>query len=229
MSEHPPRQPELRGPSAWIRGLFSVLAALLINALLVGFIYQLVHRGSGTLAGMEGLQEIEFVRFISERRRPSEPPPSEARRPSEPPPEPARSLPQTRPSEPTRPRPPRLALPRLHLDLPAIDSGGPYLGDLRPEMAPQALDAGVPVFQVPPLYPPRARRAGIEGVVTVEFTIADDGSVKDPRIVSAEPPRVFERAVLRAIRRWRFQPRRVDGRAVAWRARKQITFRLEGR
>jgi protein TonB len=205
-----------------------VLAALAINALLVGFIHQLVHRNQGTLAGIEGLQAIEFVRFIPEPQRPSESPRSSPRQPI-PPPEPAQTLTQPLRSEPARPRPPRLALPRLHLDLPGIDTGGPYLGDLRPAPTPQGLDAGTPVFQVPPLYPPRARRAGIEGAVTVEFTITPDGSVKDPEVVSADPPRVFDRAVLRAIRRWRFDPRRVDGRAVEWRARKQITFRLEGR
>lgn len=222
------RAKDLRDPPAWVRGLCSVLAALLVNALLVGFIHQLVHRTQGTLAGIEGLQDIEFVRFVPEPQRPPEPPRSSPQQPT-PPPEPAQSLPQPLRPEPARPRPPRLALPRLHLDLPGIDTGGPYLGDLRPAATPQGLDAGTPVFQVPPLYPPRARRAGIEGAVTVEFTITPDGSIKDPEIVGADPPQVFDRAVLRAIRRWRFNPRRVDGRAVEWRARKQITFRLGGR
>jgi protein TonB len=91
------------------------------------------------------------------------------------------------------------------------------------------LDAGEPSLQIPPVYPPRAKRMGIEGEVTVEFTITADGSVEDAKIVEADPSRVFDRAVLRAIRRWKFAPRIVNGRAIERRARKQIVFKLERR
>ena len=40
----------------------------------------------------------------------------------------------------------------------------------------------------------------------VEFTVAADGSVSNARVVRADPPRVFDREALTAVRRWRFEP-----------------------
>ena len=57
-----------------------------------------------------------------------------------------------------------------------------------------------------PAYPPEALRAGESGEVVVEFTVNPDGSVSNPRVVRANPPRVFDRAAINAVRRWRFQP-----------------------
>ncbi len=57
-----------------------------------------------------------------------------------------------------------------------------------------------------PQYPPAALRSGESGEVVVEFTVNPDGSVSNPRVVRANPPRVFDRAALNAVRNWRFQP-----------------------
>jgi protein TonB len=57
-----------------------------------------------------------------------------------------------------------------------------------------------------PRYPPDALRAGTSGEVQVEFTVAVDGSVSAARVVRADPPRVFDREALNAVRRWRFEP-----------------------
>lgn len=48
--------------------------------------------------------------------------------------------------------------------------------------------APVPSYRPPPVYPRRAKKNGTEGVVTVAFTIAKDGTVHQPRIVKAIPP-----------------------------------------
>lgn len=57
-----------------------------------------------------------------------------------------------------------------------------------------------------PRYPTEAYRAGTSGEVQVEFTVAADGSVSDVRVVRANPPRVFDREAVSAVKRWRFQP-----------------------
>ncbi len=57
-----------------------------------------------------------------------------------------------------------------------------------------------------PRYPPEALRAGQSGEVQVEFTVAADGSVSAARVVRSNPPRVFDREALSAVKRWRFQP-----------------------
>lgn len=57
-----------------------------------------------------------------------------------------------------------------------------------------------------PRFPPEALRAGTSGEVQVEFTVGVDGSVTSARVVRANPPRVFDREAVNAVRRWRFEP-----------------------
>uniref|UniRef100_UPI00105D27BB energy transducer TonB n=1 Tax=Cognatilysobacter segetis TaxID=2492394 RepID=UPI00105D27BB len=58
----------------------------------------------------------------------------------------------------------------------------------------------------PPAFPPEALRSAQSGEVQVEFTVSPDGSVSAARVVRANPPRVFDRAAVSAVKRWRFQP-----------------------
>jgi periplasmic protein TonB len=58
----------------------------------------------------------------------------------------------------------------------------------------------------PPKYPAEALRAGTSGEVLVEFTVATDGSVSSARVVRGNPPRVFDREAVAAVKRWRYQP-----------------------
>jgi protein TonB len=57
-----------------------------------------------------------------------------------------------------------------------------------------------------PAYPPDAYRSATAGEVVVELTVGTDGSVSSARVVRSTPPRVFDRAALAAVKRWRFQP-----------------------
>lgn len=57
-----------------------------------------------------------------------------------------------------------------------------------------------------PRFPPEALRAGTAGEVQVEFTVGIDGTVTNARVVRADPPRVFDREAMSAVRRWRFEP-----------------------
>lgn len=99
-----------------------------------------------------------------------------------------------------------IAAPRADYDIDI--SGGPNLGG-------PASDADViPLVRVLPQYPPRASARGIEGWVIVEFTITAAGTVKDPIVVDADPPGIFNRAMLRAIRKWKYKPKIEDGIAV---------------
>lgn len=75
-----------------------------------------------------------------------------------------------------------------------------------PPPAPEPVVSLRPVSTPAPAYPPEALRAGESGEVVVEFTVNPDGSVSNPRVVRATPPRTFDRAALNAVRRWRFQP-----------------------
>jgi len=57
-----------------------------------------------------------------------------------------------------------------------------------------------------PSYPRSALRRGIEGYVIVEFDVSPDGAVLDPFVVETDQPGSFERAALRSVRRWAFEP-----------------------
>lgn len=78
---------------------------------------------------------------------------------------------------------------------------------------------------VTPTYPRRALRHGIDGEVTVEFTIAKHGRATDLSVVEARPRKVFEKEVLDALRLWIFEPARpVSCGTTAQRARQTVRF-----
>ena len=84
------------------------------------------------------------------------------------------------------------------------------------------------MVRVTPVYPPRAQEKGIEGWVVVEFTVTESGSVADASIVDASPKRIFNRAALRAIRKWKYKPKIVDGKPVKQPNQKtKLDFTLE--
>ena len=62
------------------------------------------------------------------------------------------------------------------------------------------------VFCSPPTYPRNAIRLGREGYVIVVFDVDTDGSVLDPYVVESEPTGVFERAAIKAVRKWLYAP-----------------------
>src|SRR5436190_737544 len=57
-----------------------------------------------------------------------------------------------------------------------------------------------------PTYPREAIRAQVtKGRVVVRLEIDEKGNVTDVRIVSSDPPRVFDKAVTSALREWKFR------------------------
>lgn len=96
--------------------------------------------------------------------------------------------------------------------------GGPNIGAV-------ASDSDiVPVVRVNPQYPPRAAERGIEGWVELRFSIGAAGTVQDAEVTRSHPGTVFDRAALRAVRRWKYNPKIEDGKPVE---RHGITVRLE--
>jgi protein TonB len=147
---------------------------------------------------------------------------------------------------------PDASLPKLDLALPNIDSGisiasapapslsGLTAGASAPAAAPapagdaSAGQPGGPEHEVMPLndvrpeYPYRARQRGIEGHIKLAFTITPAGKVENIRVLEASPRNVFDREARRAAARWRFAPRTENGAAVSREAVKTLHFRLQG-
>lgn len=148
--------------------------------------------------------------------------------------------PPKEPEPPDRPPPP----PQLHVtarstqapaaaldievplvSVPVSTGGGPFIGQWSPGDAASDGDV-IPIFRIDPQWPREALIEGTEGWVEVVFTILPDGSVEDPVVIDSEPPRLFDRNAMRAILRWKFKPRIVDGEAVSMRAAQRIDFML---
>ena len=71
-------------------------------------------------------------------------------------------------------------------------------------------------------------RLRTEGTVRVRFLVRRDGTVGEIIIEAADPEGVFEDAVRDAVSRWRFEPGRLAGEAVAAWVVMPITFDLSG-
>lgn len=65
-----------------------------------------------------------------------------------------------------------------------------------------------------PQYPAAAKETGIEGEVTLIYTVTASGHVADVRVLEAEPAGVFDEAALAAVRTWRYRPLRRGGEAL---------------
>lgn len=152
------------------------------------------------------------------------------------PPEPEEITPQQQPKMPQMQQQVlSVNTPVPTVDVPDIDVGvkvslSPSLNNISMPAPELILDTNpTAISQVPPNYPRRALRKKIEGTVTVEFMVTRSGSVKPGTIVVVEsrPEGVFDSAVMRAIQRWRFKTRIVDGQAVPFKARQTLEFKLE--
>ncbi len=102
----------------------------------------------------------------------------------------------------------------------SLDSGGGF------SMASADGDA-VPMVRVPPQYPEKALQRGIEGRVLIEFTISKSGAVKNPKVIAYEPSKIFNKAALKAVSQWKYNPKILNGKAVEQKGiRIAIPFRL---
>ena len=61
----------------------------------------------------------------------------------------------------------------------------------------------------------------------VELVVTKEGAPKDPWVIDAEPPDIFEEAALEAVRKYRFAPGTRNGEAVDVRVKLPIQFELD--
>jgi protein TonB len=169
-------------------GLFYLMQALIL--------------GGDMKLGEESATMIDFVRLkkdsdldLKKRKMP------EKKEPEEPPPPPdLRTLTSDKPSQ-------EMGEMAFAIDV-DVDVGGSGF-----EIAASDSDV-VPIVRVQPQYPLRASERGIEGWVEVEFTISKLGTVKDPRVINSHPSSIFDRSALKAIRKWKYNPKIEDGEPV---------------
>ncbi|MDE2349575.1 MAG: energy transducer TonB [Gammaproteobacteria bacterium] len=80
------------------------------------------------------------------------------------------------------------------------------------------------IHNEPPDYPAGAFDRGVGGLVTVTYVVDPSGRTQQVTVVKSTPPGVFDRAAVSAVKRWRYAPVLVDGKAVSVPARILIKF-----
>ena len=215
-----------------------VLFAIIANLFIFYFIMQLVTNDRFRASDLEAINLVNFIRMKEQIKPPDEitkekeleepPPPDEV----PPPPE----VPQP---EITKPQVSQLDLEMPNLEIPLNVEGTPFLGDFM-RSAPNKSDAVSttgklqtftnikPTLRIPPTYPRRALRAGIEAAIKVKLTIGKDGKVKDYNIIKSEHSDLFSKAISKVISRWKFPPKtNENGQTIEWNTIQNIKFTLQ--
>jgi periplasmic protein TonB len=69
------------------------------------------------------------------------------------------------------------------------------------------------VYRAMPIYPLNAKEAGVAGDVVIKTTIDQKGGVVDVHVVSG--PLMLRQAAVDALRRWKFEPSKLDGQPIS--------------
>ena len=136
------------------------------------------------------------------------------------------------------PKPPETPPEVPPQDTDTVDPNAPTINIPAPEVASNVEVSGpggmniaegdyLPIVRVAPVYPARALSRGIEGYVDMGFTVTTTGTVKDP-VVLFSTSSLFERAATRAVLKFKYKPRVVDGVPVdVPNVKTRITFQIE--
>ena len=216
--------------SIWKEWLPAILLTLVLNILMFGALPGLMERSGPASEGYLPLEPVNFVRLKLEtppvRRTPPpvKKPPQKTRKIKSPVAQPQKMPALAIPFKPSRFQPVipgAITVPLAQgLDLgPNPFKGNWNVGDLDQPLTP--------LVRIPPIYPSRAKRQGIEGWVRVKFLVRPDGKVTRVEILKAKPEKLFDNSVRRCVLGWRFKPGTIDGEAVNVWAETVIRFKLQ--
>jgi len=197
------------------RYAFSIVIGAVVTLSLLFVMHLLILYGEDAVQKQGKRYNLEFVRvkrneaLNTEDFTPEKPP-----KPPETPPEtPPQDMDNVDPNAPTI----NVAAPTMDV---SSDIGGPGGMNI-------AEGDYLPIVRVAPVYPARALSRGLEGHVDLSFTVTQTGTVTDP-VVMFSTSSLFERAATRAVLKFKYKPRVVDGVPVdVPNVKTRITFRIE--
>lgn len=185
-----------------LRWLLASMAAVVVTFGLLFMMHTLIETGETVIQKFVVAELTDFIRVRTEERV------------------------ETRADKPKKIMPeemPQMITPSQSLDQDAgaINIGYSVTGMAREEIDLSGLigDFGspdgefLPLVRVAPMYPQRARVRGIEGWVELEFTITPTGTVADVRVTSSSHS-IFETPAVRALEKFKYRPRIVNGQPV---------------
>jgi len=197
------------------RYVFSIVVGSIITLSLIFVMHLLIEHAEDAISKEGTKHMLDFVRvkrnetLNTEDYTPEKPP-----KPPEVPPEiPPQDMDTVDPNAPTI----NVAPPTVATN---VDIGGPGGMNI-------AEGDYLPIVRVAPVYPARALSRGVEGYVDMSFTVTTTGTVKDP-VVLFSTSSLFDRAATRAVLKFKYKPRVVDGVPVDVPGVKtRITFLIE--
>jgi protein TonB len=185
-----------------VRFLVSLLLGAAVTFALFSFMAFLV--SSGDMTKQEALDNIVVEinttppKSAAERRQRVPPPP--------PPP----------PKTPPKPQAPEPEANNdsggLTFNMPGVQLSGANAGISAPGAGFGRDGDATPIVRIEPKYPPQAARDGKDGWVKLSFTINEVGGVEDVEVIDAQPKRLFNKAARRALKKWKYKPKVVDGK-----------------
>ena len=197
------------------RYAFSIAIGLVVTLSLLFVMQLLIVTGKEALTKPRDRANLEFVRVKrNETLNVDDYTPEKPPKPPETPPEtPPQDLDNIDPSAPA-----------INVPAPTVNAetniGGPGGMNI-------AEGDYLPIVRVAPVYPARALSRGLEGYVDLSFTVTTTGTVKDPLVIFSTSS-LFERAAIRAVLKFKYKPRVVDGVPVDVPGVKtRITFKIE--
>jgi protein TonB len=197
------------------RYAFSIVIGTVVTLSLLFIMQLLIVTGKQALTDPRDRHKLEFVRVKkNENLNTQDIIPDK-------PPKPPETPPETPPQD----------MDNIDPDAPSINVGRPDISANTDIGGPGGMNIAegdyLPIVRVAPVYPSRALSRGLEGFVDMSFTVTSTGSVKDP-IVLQSTSSLFERAATRAVLKFKYKPRVVDGIPVEVSGVKtRITFELE--
>lgn len=197
------------------RYAFAIVVGSVITLSLIFVMHLLIEYGESAITTERDKHMLEFVRVKKNETLNTEDFTPEK------PPKPPEQPPQTPPQ-----------------DMDSVDPDAPTINVPAPEVATDVNIGGpggmniaegdyLPIVRVAPVYPARALSRGIEGYVDMAFTVTTTGTVKDP-VVTFSTSSLFDRAATRAVLKFKYKPRVVDGVPVEVpNVKTRITFKIE--
>ncbi len=202
-----------------VRFLVSILLGAAVTFALFSFMAFLV--SSGDRVKEEALENIIVEvnttppKSAAERRQRVPPPPPP---PPKTPPKPQAPEPETNNNS-----------GGLTFNMPGVQLAGANAGISAPGAGFGRDGDATPIVRIEPKYPIQAARDGKEGWVKLSFTINEIGGVEDVDVIEAQPKRVFDKEAKRALRKWKYKPKVVDGKPMRQVGLTvQLDFKMDG-
>lgn len=217
---------EIENTSLVVKVISYLVTASIVTTFLFYFMAFLISGGKKIVKSSDSENIIEFVRIkrpsqteLRRRKLPKKPKIEEQQKATK-----SLNLKQKSIS-PNRPRM-NFETPKLNIPL-ALGAGGIGVGGGGAAAGNESEE--MPLVRVEPQFPREAIMKGIDkGWVRVNFDLKSDGTVSNVRIIDSSPRDVFDIAARRAILKWKYRPKIVEGKGVLRKGLKvQLNFGME--